>query len=311
MLWKELHVSRTSGLVKAIGLGVAMVLGGLLMYGVYSWGSEAVKELIAYGYGSSDWDTERSNFNGFLRWSGTVAYVLWILAVAGTAAGAITTEREGDTWTSLITTPLDSDEILRAKMLGPIWTLRGLGALIVLLWTIGLVTGSVHPFGYTMALLEFAVFTWFAVSLGTFVSLKSKSTMRAQATTIGILVLTNGGYLLCCLPFQPDTPMIAAGCTPFIEVVSLLSFADVRSIFDWSGSRFRPGIYREAGEIATACAIGLFGYGAAAWGLTMGAFASFDQAADRPRIGSEMWQLPDDPGLSWTPPKPEVEVEEA
>jgi ABC-type transport system involved in multi-copper enzyme maturation permease subunit len=292
MLWKERYVSRTSGMVKLMVMIVAVALGSFLAYGIYWFGSEAVAELLAYGYGANSGggtDRRRTEFNVFLRVVGTVTFVLWTLGLAGTAACGLTVEREADTWISLVSTPLSGAEILRAKMIGAVWTLRGLGALLLLLWTIGLLSGSIHPLGFLAAGIELIAFSWFAVALGTYVSMRSKTTMRAQATTIGILILLNGGYLLCCVPFRPDTPFIFLGCMPFIEAMSLLSFEDVRSLFDWTAPLFRRAMYRDAGEIFAACLFGLIGYGAGAFGLTLAALDGFDKAVDRPRFHSEMW----------------------
>jgi ABC-type Na+ efflux pump permease subunit len=307
MLWKEQHVSRTSGLVKLIVLVVALVLGSFLGYGVWWFGTDAVHELWDYGYGSVGNDSNRSQFNGFLRFVCTTTYILWILALAGTAACGLTTEREADTWISLVSTPLTGIEIIRAKMIGAAWSLRGLGALLLLLWTIGLLSGSIHPFGFLSVLIETAAFSWYAIALGTYISLRSKNSMRAQASTIAILLLTNGGYLLCCVPFRPDTPFIALGCTPFIEAVSLLSFDDVRNLIDWTAPQFRRAMYREASEIVAACIFGLAGYGAAAWMLTLAALDGFDKAVDRPRFPTEEWFEAEFSPPPAEKPKPDVE----
>ena len=56
-------------------------------------------------------------------------------------------EREEDQWTSLTSTPLTGLEILRAKMIGPVWGLRLVAYLMFLLWVVGLAVGSIHPFG--------------------------------------------------------------------------------------------------------------------------------------------------------------------
>jgi len=290
MIWKELHSVRTSGLMKVFVLLVGLSLGSFLVYGLISLGSRAFYEMLSWGYGSAWKDGARNDFNAFLRYVCTIVYLIWILCVSAMAAGGVTTEREADTWVSLIGTPLDGSEILRAKMIGAAWGVRLLGALLIVLWTLGLLCGSVHPAGFLIVLLEAAVFSWFAIALGTCASLWSKSTLRAQATTIAILVVLNGGYLLCCIPLSPSTMIVSFGCTPFIEAISLLSFEDVRGMLTTSSQSMSRRFETEA--IIT-CVMGTLAYAAGAFMLTMTAIGGFDRAVDRPRSPEGQPIVPD------------------
>ena len=75
-------------------------------------------------------------------------YVAWGLGIASLAAAGVVAEREEDTWTSLIATPLSGEEILRAKMFGAVWGTRWLGVLLLAFWLLGLASGAVHPIGF-------------------------------------------------------------------------------------------------------------------------------------------------------------------
>jgi hypothetical protein len=218
-------------------------------------------------YGSA-----RRDFNVFLRGVSTAIYVLWMLGIASSSASGLSSEREEDQWISLISTPLDGHEILRAKMIGPVWGLRLVAYLMFLMWAVGLVVGSIHPFGLLACLVEFVVFTWFLTALGTFLSLRSKNSTRSLALTMALLIFLNGGYLFCCIPLEPNTPAIAAGSTPFIFAISLLSVQDFGEV--WQAHK--------SGEMFAACIMGVMLYGFAAAGLTSSMFASFDSAVDRP-----------------------------
>jgi ABC-type transport system involved in multi-copper enzyme maturation permease subunit len=294
MLWKELFVSRTSGLVKLVGTLVGLVLGGFLVYGVLFFGSGAFDELVHNGYFLTDSYSERGNFNGFLRAVCTGLYCIWILGVACAAAGGVTSEREQDTWLSLVATPLDGAEILSAKMIGAVWTARVIGVLMLVLWVLGLLLGAIHPLGLIAILIEVTVFTWFATSLGTYLSLRSKSTLRAQATAIGILLFLNGGYLMCCIPFRVDTAIIAFACTPFLQAVAPLSYEDVRGVFDPTSVGYNARTYNSSAEIFMASVLGVIGYAGAAFGLMQAALGGFAKAVDRPTYPSE---LPIEPKL--------------
>jgi hypothetical protein len=215
---------------------------------------------------------QRTEFNGFLRVFCTFIYVLWFLGIASSAASGLSSEREEDQWLALISTPLTGAEILRAKMIGPLWGLRNLAYLMFALWGSGLIVGSLHPFAVVACLIEFVVFTWFLSALGTFFSLRSKNSARSLASTMALLIFLNGGYLFCCIPLQADTPAIIAGSTPAIFAVSLFSIEDITHVYQYS----------RTGEWVVGCVMGVLFYGITAAGITSSLFSSFDTVVDRP-----------------------------
>jgi drug/metabolite transporter (DMT)-like permease len=69
-----------------------------------------------------------------------------------------------------------------------------------------------------------AVFAWFIIALGVRMSLTARTTPRAAAATVAILILLNGGYLIVGFPLVAlRSTIILSGCSPFILGVSLLS----------------------------------------------------------------------------------------
>jgi ABC-type transport system involved in multi-copper enzyme maturation permease subunit len=211
-----------------------------------------------------------------------VFYVAWALAVASAASTAVVSEREEDTWTSLTSTPLGGEEILRAKMFGAVWGTRWLGFLLLAFWLLGVASGAVHPFGLAAVAVETAVFLWFAAALGVSMSVGAKTSARAQSATMLILLLINGVYLACCLPSSGfDSILVAAGVTPMIEGLSLLSYQDVWRLF--------RSVHGRDFEAAMTCVVGVVVYGAAALALTTRAFATFDARIDRPQRN---WERP-------------------
>jgi ABC-type transport system involved in multi-copper enzyme maturation permease subunit len=279
MLWKERYVSRTSGVVKVaaafIMLGVVAALG----YATERYATPAFVELWNHGYGASGNYDDRLSFNVYLRTVCTILYVTWCLGAASLAAAGIVGEREEDTWTSLITTPLEGTEILRAKMLGAVWGTRWLGFLLLAFWLLGLAAGSVHPLAFAVVVLETAVFLWFVVALGTFFSLRATTSARAQTATMAVLLVLNGVYLFCCIPLQPNGMFFALGVTPMIEALSLFNYRDLDSALNPSYA------YSRQGEAILTCGAGVLSYGAAALVLTIESFTSFDVRVDRPRRG--------------------------
>jgi ABC-type transport system involved in multi-copper enzyme maturation permease subunit len=286
MLWKERYVSRTSAVVKIASGLVFLLVAAVLGYATYQWAEPAFREFWEFGYGTSGNYVRRQDFNGYLRFLCTLVYSAWCLGVASLASAGVVAEREEDTWTSLITTPLSGEEILRAKMIGAIWGTRWLGFILIAAWLVGVALGSVHPFGLVAVAIETTVFIWFVAALGVWISVTAKSSVRAQTATMTVLVVLNGAYLLCCIPLDPDSMIVAIGVTPMIEALSLFSYQDVSQGFVGRG---------EANAVFT-CIFGVLFYGAAAFALTLRAFTAFDEKIGRPR-------------RSWPPPQDARKIE--
>ena len=110
---------------------------------------------------------------------------------------AISSERARATWDSLLATPLDGNEIIRAKMIGAAWKARGGIVLVLVLWSAGVLTGSLHPVGVAAALVLLIASTWFVAALGTYASLVSREASHATARTTIPLILLTGTFLFC------------------------------------------------------------------------------------------------------------------
>jgi ABC-type Na+ efflux pump permease subunit len=278
MFWKERHAPRTRGVIRLL-VGFVFVFGVAgIAYPTVLFGVPAFVELWQAGYSAGGAYGARIAFNVELRMVCTLLYVACCLGVASLAAAGVAGEREEDTWTSLITTPMDGEEILRAKMFGAVWGMRWCGLLLLVLWLVGLSSGAVHPAGFVAVAVETAVFVWFAAALGVSLSLSSRSSARAQTATMAILVTLNGLYLLCCIPLHPDSMIYMAGVTPLIEAISLLSYESISWLY------VNPDRAQETEALLT-CLVGVLVYGAAAIVLTTHAIISFDAKVDRPRRG--------------------------
>lgn len=297
MIWKECYVSRAGLATKVatglLGLGAAWCVG----YTAYTFGKPAFIELASYGYGAPGVETARNEFNYCLRVLCTLVYSVWVVGAAVASSSGLSGEREQDTWLSLIATPLEAWDVIRAKMLGSLWSVRWIGLVLVTLWLTGLAAGAVHPFGFAAVALETLVFVWFAVALGTCISLRARTSGRALLATVAIVVFLNGGYLVCFCPVGTGNLWLAGvGVTPMIEAISLASYQDVRTLMTggWQSRR----VDREAGAILT-CFLGTLAYGLAAAALTHHAVARFDHEAGRPRRAGAI------------PPRARLEFDEA
>ncbi|MBX6315248.1 MAG: ABC transporter permease subunit [Isosphaeraceae bacterium] len=285
MLWKECHTSSTTGWAKLVGLLLVLGLIGVLAYHTFNFARPAFIELWENGFGKGV-QTQREDFSLFLRIIGAALGALLMLGATATASAGLTAEREGDTWISLLATPLTGWEILRAKMIGPIWIMRGALGVLGALWLVGLASGALHPLGVLLAAVELVVFLWFGVASGTRLSLTARSTWRAQSLALALLLLANGGYLVCFCPIFFDTwwPYSGFGITPMLQGYALMPYREARDLMSLHlADLWAPYGRRTWGVLYIATPIGVTFYALGAAGLTLSALRRFDEAAGRPR----------------------------
>jgi len=269
MFWKEVHVNRIDNGRRMFYSLLAIGAIGLTLYATSDSVLGAIDEAFHDGYWN--FGQHRREVNSLLRGANAVAMVVLLFGLAAVSASSITSEREGDTWVNLTSSPLSGVEILRGKILGSLWMFRSIAYLLGGCWAFGLFVGAVHPFGVLASLLELAVFAWFITALGVSMSLRSKNTIQAIAATVGILMFTNVGYLFLAALLQVNSIIVILGCMPVLFTVSLMGIDDLRQ--NWTG----PSL-----DILIANLVGTLLYAIAAAYLTVQAVVSYDAVVDRP-----------------------------
>jgi ABC-type Na+ efflux pump permease subunit len=199
VLWYARHGNRPTRVqwVERQLIGLAGIAS--LAVVTYWFAGPALMELASSGYGTHTGDVSMPQLNPlarvlFNRLSGTVvlnpapgqarlefnlamrqlAILLampFAFGIVAAAARSVEDERKRDTWLGLIATPLSGWEIIRAKMLGAILHARGYLLTMIALWTIGLLSGALHPVGYLAGLVELAVTAAFFAAAGVAASL--------------------------------------------------------------------------------------------------------------------------------------------
>jgi len=281
MIWKECSGTLSSpSLFRTVCLFCLAVaaVGGLGCW-LYFVSIPAFREVLDYGYGSTGSQAYRDSLSTSVRYLTPWLYVLIALLLGAGAATGITMEREKDAWTSLIVTPLEGQEIVTGKFLGALWRVRGILAILLLVWLIGLICGAVHPLGFLLAIVSTSIYLTFIAVLGTYLSLRSKSSAQAIAATIAILVFLNGGYLFCCAPamYGPESMVFAAGVTPMIVTAAPFSFSDL----DESFRSFAP----HQTTLVMTLVFSLAFYAVSAFALLHACLNRFEIEVDRPRRG--------------------------
>ncbi len=189
----------------------------------------------------------RLELNLVLRQFSAMFALFYAFAIVAAAADSIVAERERGTWLGVIATPLAGWEILRAKMLAPIWRNRGAALLFVGFWGIGTLAGAVHPLGLFASIASLAVMAGFSAAVGVAASLRSRRRGNEGVVALLPFVLLLSG-LAIALPGTVGA-YLAAGLSCYLPVWSLLTYEDVHALmhsgaFPLLGAPngFKPGV---------------------------------------------------------------------
>lgn len=131
---------------------------------------------------------------------------LMLLRAAVRGAGAVAGEKDRDTWTGLIGTPLGTNEILRGKWYGCFLGQWDAIYLLLAVWSVGIFTRAVNPLAAAMSAgalaLYLGAFSW----LGIACSVTARNTRIAIARAVPLAVLGGGGFWVvfgclggCCM----------------------------------------------------------------------------------------------------------------
>ena len=180
---------------------------------------------------------------GFLVQSVTVM-VLASLVVGIRCSGAVTGERERQTWEALLLTPLSAKQLIRGKM----WGIMGASYWYLLAYAAPAVTLSV--FGGPLAL--FWTLLWLAVTVlamyfvgaaGLWCSVRAKNSWRALLGTLGLAYVGGTGIYLITSPIMAILALLLVLCLYFIDLaagtqMALVAVRNFRSFLQlfWAAS---------------------------------------------------------------------------
>jgi ABC-type transport system involved in multi-copper enzyme maturation permease subunit len=158
----------------------------------------------SFGWGRSNpWVEVSKAINAAqIRFVGTVVGCLLWLAIVVRASGSISGERDRDTLDNLLTTPLPSSEILYAKWLGAILSVRRGWIWLGAIWGIGILTGAVHVLSLPLLIGAWFLYAAVLAGVGLWFSTGARRTLRATVgALLTTLVLLGGHWLvsgMCC-----------------------------------------------------------------------------------------------------------------
>jgi ABC-type transport system involved in multi-copper enzyme maturation permease subunit len=290
MIWKE--VTSEPGLrlgwmgkVMFALLCVTCLTPGLLIVGDYlyeSWLHPSSANLPAV-YWRTPLHQFRLAMNVYVRVVSTLLSCVLLLGIAIRAASSIGAERDKQTLDSLLAAPLSDTEIVFAKWLGSIASVRWMFGLLCVIWFIGAVTGGLHVAAVPALILELVIYGGFMASLGMFFAATTKTSLWAVLETVVATLLIGGGHWICtfwiALAISTDAGSrwpaeFLAGLTPPF----VLTMTAIRS--DEFHNPYGPS-NRYLYEVLNFCLLGLALFAGGAAGLWRLALARFRRTSGR------------------------------
>ncbi|HTK76146.1 MAG TPA: ABC transporter permease subunit, partial [Gemmataceae bacterium] len=198
MMWKEIRVE---GNPRFGWFGYAflmfLVAASFVPVGVifYNFAFNQQNEWIGL-YGRS-LDEFRQAVNAWLRITNGFIGSLMLLAVAVRGAGAVSSERDRDTLTGLLTTPITTGEIVWAKFWGGMLSVRALFLWLGAIWALALLCGAVQIAALPLNVILWAAPAAFFAVMGIWYSTVCKTTLRATTWSLVTALLAGGAHWVC------------------------------------------------------------------------------------------------------------------
>ena len=183
MVWKE-RGARSRGVVRLATLALGLGLVTFTAYFVFKLSIPAF-DSFWHGANGGQFMGPVFEFSMAIRTLGTLWGGLAMMAVCGAASASVTSEKEGDTWTSLMTTDLSTHEILVGKAIGALYAALVPAFMLASIVLTGLVCGSLHPLGAIAFTLLVVIYTSFAASLGLHLSLRCRDDLACPGIRPG------------------------------------------------------------------------------------------------------------------------------
>jgi len=208
MLWKEVHLERGFRLHILLRI-LFMILFILSLVPLIAICINVLYDFDRPIYGGSLWEIVGRSMNVYVRSVGMLVGILGLIGVAVRAASSVRSEREKDTFDAILTSPISSEEILFAKWLGSIGSVRWVFVWLLGIWILGGVTGGMNVLMFPLLCAAWLVYAAAAASLGLWFSVVSRSSLRAILSTLFAgLGISCGHWIIwmCCVPTFAASP---------------------------------------------------------------------------------------------------------
>lgn len=154
--------SRLVGRFVKLVFFVAVSFAGLF---VLQFGAYAFQEMLAFGIYSSGHD-RREEFAALIMTISGISHLALMQSLTIDTAGRLISEKESDTWLTLISTPIGAAEVCFGKAIGALWSWRLLVVFILICWTLGILCGALNPILVFLGMFVWMVHIGLALALG-------------------------------------------------------------------------------------------------------------------------------------------------
>jgi ABC-type transport system involved in multi-copper enzyme maturation permease subunit len=210
LLWKELYLDQDDS---HEGLKALVLIGSLFVGLIASMVCLAVI-LQALESGTPLADVT----NPMARFLGTTLGCFMLLGILFTSVATISRERDQRTLDSLLTLPIRRTDVLRAKWLGSILSVRRLGWGLAAIWGLAAATGGLHVLALPLLIFGWLAYAAFAASLGLWCSIvsatKVQATMRALVICFAVMltsILVDKMFFMCTTPIGTLWLLVVGG----------------------------------------------------------------------------------------------------
>lgn len=192
MVWKEVHAERGPARRWFVVVPIGLLVGASMLPLVWEWYEDS--------QWNHSWAAWRESLNIWVRVVGTITACLTLIGVGVQAAYSIRTERDRETFDSLLTSPLRSEDILYGKWLGAVLSVRWMLPWLAFIWGVGVLGCGLNLLAVPLLVLAWCVYAAAMASLGLWFSLVSRTSMRAVLYTVLAAVGLAVGHWLIWLP---------------------------------------------------------------------------------------------------------------
>jgi ABC-type transport system involved in multi-copper enzyme maturation permease subunit len=237
--------------------------------------------------------------NGWVRLVGNAVACLLLVAVSVRASTCVSGERDRDTLDGLLTSPLHSHDILFAKWLGSLLSVRWGWLWLGGIWLLALCYEAIHPLGMLLIAIAWLIYASCLAGIGLWFSTACRTTLRATVSTLAVTACVGFGQMILWMCCSPITTSVS-GMTQKVDPLSLLTPPSVFYFLSASYDEFGTGL--EWDLLGIGILVGLFLWAMSAlflWTITRTRFRMLtarmphrrpDQG--RPRLLSEWGYLP-------------------
>jgi ABC-type transport system involved in multi-copper enzyme maturation permease subunit len=181
--WKEMFAERAAERLGPLG----RVTLTLIVLGLIATTASAFWAGVTHG--------SRGYFE-FSSQVGALVSCAGLLWLASRAASLVTSERERNTWDTLLSLPVSRFQIVTGKLLGNLYAGRWLLLAVIVIWLLGAWFRPTQLLSVALLVVVFTVIGWFGSAMGLLFSLACRNSLRAMLSTVGVCLVVGGGYLM-------------------------------------------------------------------------------------------------------------------